>query len=72
MDLTTEKLATLKRLAEEIANCISPQLKDSLSETGEGAALAAAKRRFDCGSYTCHGHFTCSNFGCTSQFKLAD
>lgn len=76
------KAARLRGLVDELASYVETSLARAtgpaaapggVSVTGEAAVVsAAAFRRFDCGDYTCHGHFTCSSFGCGSQFKLAD
>lgn len=60
-----DKLERLKALAEEL----STHIENSM--VGEAAGLMA-RARFDCGDYTCHGHFTCSSFGCSDNFKIAD
>lgn len=60
-----DKIARLRALADELSTHIERSIE------GE-AAVSALRRRFDCGDYTCHGHFTCSSFGCGSNFKLAD
>jgi hypothetical protein len=67
-----DKLESLKRLSDEIAAGLTSQVSADLSQTGEQPTAALPRRRFDCGSYTCHGHFTCSNFGCGPGFALAD
>lgn len=59
-----DKLLRMRALADELSTHIERSM-------GETAGLLA-RRRFDCGDYTCHGHFTCSSFGCGSGFKLAD
>jgi len=60
----SDKLARMKALVDEISSHIEQSI-------GETPGLTA-RRRFDCGDYTCHGHFTCSSFGCGAGFKLAD
>jgi len=62
----TDKILRLRALADELSAHIERSMEGAVS------AVAATRKRFDCGDYTCHGHFTCSSFGCGSNFKLAD
>lgn len=59
-----DKLSRLKAVADEL----SAHIEKSMA----GPGGLTARRKFDCGSYTCHGTFTCSTFSCGSGFKLAD
>jgi hypothetical protein len=79
MEDLNEKVAKLKKLADEIAGASSSEMSRALggesqiAAEGDEVALLAKQKcpsGFFCGKYNCKPPFSCSDYGCTSKFTV--